>query len=264
MPFFCYYGGKFRSGPRYPAPDHDTIVEPFAGAAGYSTRYPEHEIILVEKDGLVAALWRYLIGVSPAEIRSLKDVPLDGSVDDLGPVCQEAKWLVGFWLNKGSAQPKQSPSSFMRSGIRPNSFWGPVIRERIASQVGRIRHWRLIEGDYTQAPDIEATWFVDPPYQRAGKYYRVNAVNYLALSQWVKSRSGLVVVCEQDGADWLQFRPFAATKSRKGASEELVYIDRSAAKRGCWHCNGPLNGNDGFCSDECVIADARAKPAQIA
>ena len=38
-PFFCYYGGKWRAAPKYPPPEHDTIVEPFAGAAGYATRY---------------------------------------------------------------------------------------------------------------------------------------------------------------------------------------------------------------------------------
>jgi hypothetical protein len=226
-PLFSYYGGKYRAAPKYPTPEHDTIVEPFAGSAGYASRYHDRKVVLVEKDPLVAALWRYLIGVSAAEIRSLGDVPMDGTVDDLGPVCQEAKWLVGFWINKGSAQPKRKPSGFMRSGLRPGCCWGPAVRGRIAQSIELIRHWQIIEGDYMQSPEIEATWFVDPPYQRAGKYYRVSAVNYLALSQWVKARAGLVIVCEQEGADWLPFVPFAATKARKGKSEELVYIERS-------------------------------------
>lgn len=37
-PFWRYYGGKYRAAPRYPVPLHRTIVEPFAGAAGYSLR----------------------------------------------------------------------------------------------------------------------------------------------------------------------------------------------------------------------------------
>jgi hypothetical protein len=36
-----------------------------------------------------------------------------------------------------------------------------------AAQVGAIKHWTLIEGSYEAAPDEEATWYIDPPYQRA-------------------------------------------------------------------------------------------------
>ena len=49
------------------------------------------------------------------------------------------------------------------------------MRARIASQIARIRHWTIIHGDYRQAPDIDATWFVDPPYQVMGKHYRHGA-----------------------------------------------------------------------------------------
>jgi len=39
-PFWCYFGGKWRAAPHYPAPMHPTIVEPFAGAAvGAGTHY---------------------------------------------------------------------------------------------------------------------------------------------------------------------------------------------------------------------------------
>ena len=38
LPFWAYYGGKWRSAPRYPAPVHGRIIEPFAGAAGYAMR----------------------------------------------------------------------------------------------------------------------------------------------------------------------------------------------------------------------------------
>ena len=47
-PFWAYYGGKWRAAPRYPRPMHDTIIEPFAGAAGYSLRYPDRNVVLVE------------------------------------------------------------------------------------------------------------------------------------------------------------------------------------------------------------------------
>jgi hypothetical protein len=62
-PFFCFYGGKWRAA----TPIHTTIVEPFAGAAGYATRYPDCNIVLVERDPIIAGLWRYLVGVKSSE-----------------------------------------------------------------------------------------------------------------------------------------------------------------------------------------------------
>ena len=88
------------------------------------------------------------------------------------------------------------------------------MRARVASQVEHIRHWRVIEGDYTTAPDIEATWFIDPPYQVAGKYYKHPAkdIDFVALASWCRSREGQVMVCENEGATWLPFETFASIK----------------------------------------------------
>lgn len=172
-PFWPFYGGKWRLAPRYPAPRHSTIVEPFAGAAGYATRYADRDIVLVDRDPVIVALWRYLIAVSPAEILAL---PLD--VEDTRElhVCEEARHLIGWWLNKGTPTPRFKPSAWTRSGVRPKSVWGAEVRERIASQVESIRHWRVIFGDYHSAPSVEATWFVDPPYANAaGEHYRFGA-----------------------------------------------------------------------------------------
>lgn len=37
--FFSYFGGKYMRSTHYPSPNYDIVIEPFAGAAGYSTRY---------------------------------------------------------------------------------------------------------------------------------------------------------------------------------------------------------------------------------
>jgi hypothetical protein len=216
-PFFCYYGGKWRCAPRYPTPQFDTIVEPFAGAAGYALRYYDRKIILVEKNKTLADLWRYLIAATPEQIRRLPLIADDGSqtVDDLDIAPAEAS-LVGFWLNKSTVSPSKSPSAWMRKRIRPKSFWGPEIRERIASQVDAIKHWCVLEGDYLLAPDVEATWFVDPPYAVAGAYYKESKVDYPALATWCRSRRGQVMVCENVGATWLPFRPYIVIKSTQG------------------------------------------------
>jgi hypothetical protein len=59
-------------------------VEPFAGAAGYSTRYPDRNVILVDRDPVITGVWRYLIQVSEREILSLPDVHAGEDVCDLG------------------------------------------------------------------------------------------------------------------------------------------------------------------------------------
>ncbi len=163
-PFFGYYGGKWRDALKhYPEPQHATIVEPFAGSAGYSLRYPSRKIILCEIDPVLSEVWRYLIRVKAKDILAIPDLALDGSVDDL-KVCQEAKWLVGFWLNRGAASPRKSPSKWMRDRIRPGSFWGQRVRQTIANQVDAIRHWELRNCSYAECPTPRrATWFIDPP-----------------------------------------------------------------------------------------------------
>lgn len=216
-PFWRYYGGKYRAAPRYPAPRFDTIVEEFAGQAGYSLRYPDRRVILVEKYHVVAEIWRFLIRARESEIRS---IPYVEHVDELPDrVCQGARWLVGFCMNAAATSPRKALSSGSRGMIargRKSEGWGEGRRERVASQVQHIRHWQVIEGDYTQAPDIEATHFIDPPYEgKAGDHYihGSSELDYTALGTWVQSRQGQVIACEAVGATWLPFQPFMSAKA---------------------------------------------------
>lgn len=233
-PFFGYYGGKWRDAPKhYPAPRFSTIVEPFAGSAGYSLRYPEWTVILCEIDPAVAEIWRYLTRVSASEILNLPDMPDDTNVDDL-PIVQEAKWLIGMWLNRGVATPRKRPSRWMREGIRPGCFWGKAVRQRLAAQVERIRHWQIYNRSYLECPaPAAATWFIDPPYQHAGRHYRFGAdlIDYERLGAWCTSRLGQVIVCENAGATWLPFRELASvrtTRSRR-LSKEVYWSNEFAA-----------------------------------
>lgn len=232
-PFWRFFGGKWRAAPRYPRPERDTIVEPFAGAAGYSCRYPALRVILVDKDPVIAGIWRYLIAVDPGEVLAIPDIPEGGTVDDL-PVCQEARWLAGFWCNAGTASPCKQLSEWQRNPS-PEMWgttylaWGAPARRRIARDVQRIRHWTVIEGDYTDAPDIDATWFVDPPYQTpAGRNYREQPGDFGALGKWTMARQGQVIACDQEGSDWLPWTSGLEVKATSGAgrdgrSAEVVY-----------------------------------------
>ena len=236
-PFFTFYGGKWRAAPKYPPPMSGTIIEPFAGSAGYSLRWPDRKVVLVERDPYVAGTWRYLLSVSEREILALPDLEEGQSTDDL-EVPQEARWLIGWYCGRGLASPRKTQSSWITDyiagvygkGTSPCIAWGQPIRQRIASQLSHIRHWTLIEGDYTEAPDVGATWFIDPPYIDKGRHYRHGSkgIYYPVLASWCRSRRGQVIVCENVGADWLPFQPFIdikASEARQGGkvSREAIW-----------------------------------------
>jgi hypothetical protein len=170
---------------------------------------------LYDADPTICAVWNYLIRVSPKEVRRL---PLAfGHVDELD-LCSEARFLIGFWLNKATTSPSKSPSKWMRDyqSMQPGVYWGEKIRERIASQVDGIRHWKITQASYSEIPDQGATWFVDPPYEQAGKAYRFHDIDYANLASWCRSRSGQVMACENAGATWLPFVPFRTIKGLEG------------------------------------------------
>lgn len=221
LPFFTYYGGKWRVAPKYPQPLHRRIIEPFAGSAGYSLRHSGGDVWLNDLDPAVAATWRYLISVKEDDILSLPDVQKDQTVDDLH-VSQEARLLIGWWLNKGSATPKKRPSTFMLSHPRGGPYWGEGVRRRIASQLSHVRHWRVTNLSYEELPDLEATWFIDPPYSVEGRHYRhgSSAIDYGVLARWSQGRTGQAIVCESDDADWLPFRPLALMDGTEGAQKQ--------------------------------------------
>lgn len=228
-PFFTYYGSKWRAAPRYPAPLHDLIVEPFAGSAGYSVRHYERDVMLIERDPIIAGIWQYLINAESEEILSL---PLCGegwdTTDDLiGSIPSGAISLIGMWLNKGVSIPGKRPSKWVRAGTHPGSVWGAPIRQRIADQVSLIRHWRIINGDYSDCPNVDATWFIDPPYEDAGRHYRMGSaqIDYGALAEWCKGRNGRAVVCEAEGATWLPFESFGNVKGTKRTASEVIWTN---------------------------------------
>lgn len=217
-PFFTYFGGKWRTAKSYPAPKFGTIVEPFAGSAGYAIRYFPLNVILNDKDPVIASVWNFLINASESDILSLP-----AKVEDVRGlnVCQEAKWLIGFWLNKGNASPCNVPGKWMRDhlaqGTRLNSYWGNGVKERIASQLRHIRHWKITNRNFDEMNvPHRSTWFIDPPYHASGSKYRHSKIDYPALARWVRYLPGQAIVCEQGDADWLPFKPFRETKSLEG------------------------------------------------
>lgn len=225
-PLFPYYGSKWRDARRYPPPLDGRVVEPFAGSAGYATYYAPSSVTLVDADPIIVGVWRYLIAASPRDILALPDLEVGQSVDTLN-VSEEARWLIGFWLNRGSAQPKKTKTAYSARTERAQLVWSERARERIARDIEGIRDWRIIHGSYEQVPVRSATYFVDPPYRVKGRHYRYSVVDYTSLGAWCQ-RIPDVIVCEQAGATWLPFAPLATVKSTRGTSAEVVWATRAA------------------------------------
>ncbi len=236
-PVFSFFGGKWRAAPRYPAPAHATVIEPFAGGAGYSLRHYRKRVILIEKDERLHGAWLFAQLASPAEILALPDLAAGESVNDWpDSIPQEARWLVGMWLNRGAASPRPTMLAGNVGKFSPAQFWGAATRQRLAAQQPLIAHWSLVHGSYESSPDVEGTWFIDPPYQREGKHYRCGAadIDFPALGAWCRARRGQVMVCENMGADWLPFRHFADIKSnrananRRGTARDVAAVSAEA------------------------------------
>lgn len=205
-PFFPYYGSKWLLARHYPVPAHAQIIEPFSGSASYAVNYADRAVLLVDNNPRVVALWRYLIAVSSSELLA---IPTHAQSTDEVSI-PEQKLLLGMWFGRATAMcgTRKTMSKWGRDTRSPTSFWGPSIQQRLARQVEQIRHWKVVEGEYSAiAPNI-ATWFVDPPYTVKGRYYRSAPLDYSALAEWCAGLRGQVIVCENEGADWLPFKPF--------------------------------------------------------
>jgi hypothetical protein len=205
-PIFRYFASKWRSAPRYPAPRHPIVIEPFAGGAGYSHLWWDRAVILLEKNPMVVEIWRWLLQASPQEILSLPLIEPGESIEGFD-LPRPAKNWIGYWNTISGAKPqlRMVPSA---ATLRA-SFWGAHIRARTAETVQRIRHWSVLQGDFSLAPDVPATWFIDPPYRGRPEFGSAD-IDYGALGTWCRSRQGQLIVCEAEGADWLPFKPLGS------------------------------------------------------
>jgi hypothetical protein len=222
-------------------PKHGTIIEPFAGSAAYACKHWDRDVVLVDRNPVIAGLWKWLTRVSSEEILALPLLTERGASVDALDIPQPAKWLIGFWCNKGHATPCRTITTTWGTKY-PEQFWHKEMRARVAEQVARIRHWRVLDlSSYAEIPNELATWFVDPPYtgirssrRRGGgriehrpvgdRYpFGAKGIDYAHLGAWCRERFGQVIVCENLGATWLPFGPFRVVRGLGKISTEAVW-----------------------------------------
>ena len=215
---FSYYGSKSKLAHRYPAPKHDTIIESFAGAAGYSL-YGDNwkkNVILYDAFPKIFKVWEYIIAATEQDIMALPDLAPGDKTTNYPSLTEAERWLIGFSINRGSSMPKITASQ--RSD-------GLTYKRYICENLHKVKHWKVFGTGYDTCPNQVATWFIDPPYQKAGKYYFGHAkMDYAALGKWTRERRGQVIVCENEGANWLPFRPMTEFRGSTKTQVEMLYV----------------------------------------
>lgn len=213
---FYFYGRKKQIAKYYPKPYYNTIIEPFAGSAAYSLfgNNWQKKVILIEKDKRVVDIWKWLIEeATPEKIVTLRDLKVgDRSSEFLHIIHAATKMAFKYKTIKVTPVLERN--------------W-EISKRNMAANLHKIKHWKIIHGDYTDAPNIEATWFIDPPYKGpAGLGYAFDSkqIDYDFLAKWADKRKGEIIFCEGDQADYLPFQPLVVLKGVAGKSnKERIY-----------------------------------------
>ena len=213
---FYYYGRKKQIAKYYPIPHYDVIIEPFAGSAAYSL-YKENwrkQVLLIEKDKQVYDIWDWLIHrATSSEIANLPHLEIgEKSSDFLHIIHAVTKMAFHFKTIKVTPVLERN--------------W-EISKRVMAKNLHKIKHWQIINGDYTLAPDIKATWFIDPPYKGdAGLGYRYSSklIDYNQLSDWALHRKGEIIFCEGEHGDYLPFKPLVNLTGVAGKiNKEMIF-----------------------------------------
>lgn len=224
---WSYYGSKNKIAKRYPTPKYDLIIEPFAGAAWYSILYRHKEILLNEKYDTIYNIWKWLIEEANFDlIFNNKDFYAQQDIRNIN-LQKPHKDLIGFCINRGSVAPRNIVQKWSCQ-VKNKSNWASTTcyqLKRIATLLKDIKHWQIQFGDYKKLPDIEATWFIDPPYQFGGEHYKINDIDYGHLAEWCKQRKGQVIVCENTKAKWLPFVELTKVTGQRKKTTEAIWTN---------------------------------------
>jgi hypothetical protein len=224
---FSYYGSKSKIIHWYPRPAYNKIIEPFAGSAQYSLKYWDKEILLIDKYDVIVSIWKWLQQCSENDILKLPLLKQGMDIRQL-LLSREELLFLSFLTNVGTKSPVWKVSPYAGKQFEQ---YGANRYKKIASNLYKIRHWKITHSSYEKIQNQEATWFVDAPYYYGGQYYRYNSkkIDYKHLAAWVQSRKGQVLVCENEKADWLPFKPMHPFKGQSNrTSIECIWSNRTS------------------------------------
>ena len=225
---WSYYGSKSKIINLYPPPAYGKIIEPFAGTARYALKYFDRDVLLVDKYPVIVSIWKWLQKCSEKDILGLPNIGADQTINDFKWDCEEAKMLIGFQIASSVASPRITPTE-RKTTLRPKQQRYQL--QRMAKNLHKIRHWKIICGDYRDLANEQATWFIDPPYQIGGEHYRMSnkALDFGELADWCKTRNGQSIVCENTKADWLPFLPMRKMRGSLHTTTEAIWSNMPTA-----------------------------------
>lgn len=217
---FSYYGSKSKIVDYYPPPKHKRIIEPFAGSARYSLKYWQNDVLLVDKYPVIVEVWNYLKNASEADIKGLPKLDTGQTIDDYDLSDIERKFM-GFMVQDGTTGMRRTASYFAVK--RMDEKFDFIIKN-----LHKIRHWEIKLGSYDELENVEATWFIDPPYQFGGHEYKCSNKNidFPKLAEWCQNRNGQVIVCENTKADWLPFKPMVEMQGTMFRTTEAIWSNQ--------------------------------------
>jgi len=186
--------------------------------------YFEKEVELIDKYPIVVDLWKYLQQCSPKDILSLPKLKGGDNLDNFN-LSKEEKLLMGFMVQQGVNAPRKTVSKVFGNGNMAHLI--ERDKQRIADNLYKIKHWKIKLGEYTEFDNTDACYFIDPPYQYGGEYYHSSVnnshIDFTKLAKWCKSRNGQVVVCENDKADWMDFKYLSDLSGSKNRTKEVIW-----------------------------------------
>lgn len=138
------------------------------------------------------------------------------NLNNIKYLSQVEKDLIGFHLRRGTARPGRS--------IGDRCSWARD-KIKIAENLYKIKHWKIIQGSYEDLKNEVATWFIDPPYFKQGHGYNKKIKDFEKLAIWCKNRQGQVIVCENESGKWLDFKPLVTLNGTNRKSTECIWTN---------------------------------------
>ncbi len=222
-PFFSYYGAKYTVAKHLGPPRRDLVIEPFAGSAGYSTRWNVPKAKLYDVSPEICDLWDFLIHSSESDIANIPDT--FEHMDEVLSLSRGPQLLCRFWISKGRAVPSGtlSPWYFQWRHETSCRVWSAAVKRRVIEQKPMIKGWTIDQLAWDQIPLVDAHWHIDPPYNNEpGSRYPFSKVDFTELGKWCCQLPGAVDVCENVGADWLEFKHLCNVVSSRGRRTGVV------------------------------------------